>query len=341
MKTSIVLASLSAAVLLSSCYSNKSTPTTFKTNEEQEAVNVKTKKVAARDVDQVVEFTANVEADVVNSIAPQSPVRIRKINVEVGDRVRKGQVLVVLDNNSLSQLEAQLNNQRVEFQRLEELYKVGGASKSAYDAQKTSLDVLESQYKNLVENTQLTSPIDGVVSARNYDAGDLYSGTPVLEVQKITPVKLLLSVNEQYFKDVKVGMPINQITLDAYPGETFEGKVSIVYPTIDQNTRTFQVEVQIANQNQRVRPGMFARVQLNFGTAKYVLVPDQAVVKQTGSGERFVYVVNNGVAYHKTVDLGRRMDAEYVIMNGLNDGDEVVVFGQTLLTDGRKVNVLQ
>ena len=340
MKTSILFASLGAALLLSSCLNQKSTPTTFKTNEELDAVNVKLKQVSSRMVDQLAEFTANVEADVVNDIAPQSPVRIRQINVEVGDRVRKGQVLVVLDNNSLTQVESQLKNQRVEFQRTEELYKVGGASKSAYDAQKTSLDVLESQYKNLVENTQLVSPIDGVVSARNYDAGDLYSGSPVLVVQKITPVKLLLDVNEQYFKDVKVGMPIENITLDAYPGETFQGKVSIVYPTIDRSTRTFQMEIQIPNANQRVRPGMFARVTLNFGSENHVLVPDQAVVKQTGSGERYVYVVENGVARYKVVDIGRRIGAEYVVNDGISEGDQVVVFGQNRLTDGRKVNIL-
>ena len=340
MKTSILFASVSAALLLSSCLNQKSTPTTFKTNEELDAVNVKLKQVSSRMVDQLAEFTANVEADVVNDIAPQSPVRIRQINVEVGDRVRKGQVLVVLDNNSLTQVESQLKNQRVEFQRTEELYKVGGASKSAYDAQKTSLDVLESQYRNLVENTQLVSPIDGVVSARNYDAGDLYSGSPVLVVQKITPVKLLLDVNEQYFKDVKVGMPIENITLDAYPGETFQGKVSIVYPTIDRSTRTFQIEVQIPNANQRIRPGMFARVTLNFGSESHVLVPDQAVVKQTGSGERYVYVVENGVARYKVVDIGRRIGAEYVVNDGISDGDQVVVFGQNRLTDGRKVNIL-
>ncbi|MBR0037143.1 MAG: efflux RND transporter periplasmic adaptor subunit [Bacteroidales bacterium] len=340
MKTSILLASVGAAFLLSGCMNSKPTPTTFKTAEEQEAVNVKVKQVSARSVEQLVEFTANVEADVVNSIAPQSPVRIRKINVEVGDRVRKGQVLVQLDDNSLTQLEAQLNNQRIEFKRIEELYKVGGASKSNYDTQKTALDVLETQYKNLVENTQLTSPIDGVVSARNYDDGDLYAGTPVLVVQKITPVKLLLDVNEQYFKDVKVGMPIDNIVLDAYPGETFQGKVSIVYPTLDRNTRSFQVEVQIPNANQRVRPGMFARVTLNFGTADYVLVPDQAVVKQTGSGERFVYVVSDGKVRRQTINVGRRIDAEYVVIDGLKDGEQVVVFGQTLLSDGRKVNIL-
>jgi RND family efflux transporter MFP subunit len=136
-------------------------------------------------------------------------------------------------------------------------------------------------------------------------------------------------------------MPISDISLDAYPGETFTGKVSIVYPTVDSNTRTFPVEVTINNPNQRVRPGMFARVTLNFGTTNSVMVPDQAICKQTGSGERFVYVVNaDSTVTHKTIDLGRREGAEYVVNSGVEPGATVVVFGQTLLTDGRKIHVL-
>lgn len=341
MKKLMIMASMAIMVLgVSSCVGNKTTETTFKTNEELEAVNVKVKQVNARDIDQLVEFTANVQSDVVNKIAPQAPVRIRKILVDVGAHVAKGQTLVQLDNNNLNQIKAQLDNLETEFKRVDELYKIGGVSKSMWDQTATQLNVMRQSYQNLEENTRLVSPISGVVTARNYDDGDLYQGNPVLVVEKLSPVKILIDVNEQYFKDVKVGMPVGQITLDAYPDEVFQGKVSIVYPTLNSMSRTFQVEVQIANANQRVRPGMFARVSLNFGQKHHVLVPDQAVVKQQGSGERFVYVVNDGRAYHRTVELGRRIDAEYEIIDGLQDGDVVVVFGQTLLTDGRQVNVL-
>lgn len=342
MKKILFLASMAVMVLGStSCQKSHETQTTFKTNEEQEAVNVKVKTVSARDVDQLVEFTANVQSDVVNKIAPQAPTRIRKINVEVGDRVSAGQTLVVLDNNNQAQLEAQLQNLETEFNRVDVLYKAGGVSKSQWEQVKTQLDVMRQSLSNIQENTVLKSPISGVVTARNYDNGDLYSGAqPVLVVEKLSPVKVLLDVNEQYYRQVKVGMPVDQITLDAYPGETFQGKVSIIYPTLNTMTRTFQVEVTLPNNDRRVRPGMFARVMLNFGTLNHVLVPDQAVVKQSGSGERFVYVVNEGRAYHRSVELGRRIDAEYEIIDGLQDGDVVVVFGHNLLADGRLVNVL-
>lgn len=342
MKKILFLASVAVMVLgTTSCQKSHETQTTFKSSEEQEAVNVKVKTVSARDVDQLVEFTANVQSDVVNKIAPQAPTRIRKINVEVGDRVSAGQTLVVLDNNNENQLQAQLKNLETEFNRIDVLYQAGGVSKSQWEQVKTQLDVMRQSMKNIEENTRLVSPISGVVTARNYDNGDLYSGAqPVLVVEKLSPVKILLDVNEQYYRQVKVGMPVDHISLDAYPGETFSGKVSIIYPTLNTMTRTFQVEVTIANNDRRVRPGMFARVALNFGQQRHVLVPDQAVVKQTGSGERYVYVVNEGRSYHRTVVLGRRIDAEYEVLEGLQEGDNVVVFGHNVLNDGRLVNVL-
>ena len=342
MKKFAIMASMAALVLTTSCMKSKETQTTFRTNEQLEAVNVKVQKVQSREVDQIQEFTATVEADVVNNIAPQTPVRIRRINVEVGDRVGKGQTLVILDDNSLAQAKIQLDRAELEFSRYDELYKVGGISKSAWDTQKAQVDQQRRAYANLEENARLVSPISGVVTARNYDNGDLYNGQqPVLVVQKVNPVKLVLNVSETYFRNMKVGMPISDISLDAYPGETFTGKVSIIYPTVDSNTRTFPVEVTISNPNQRVRPGMFARVTLNFGSSNSVMVPDQAICKQTGSGERFVYMVNpDSTVTHKTIDLGRREGAEYVVNSGVESGATVVVFGQTLLTDGRKIHVL-
>lgn len=335
----ISLFAAAALVMLASCVKQKETATTFKTNEDLEVVNVKVSKVELSPVAQLVEFTSTVQANKVQNIAPQAPTRIRKINVEVGDMVKAGDVLAEFDETNLATTKLQLANAKIELDRVERLVKAGGASQSTLDQVQTQYEALNNTYNNLLENAQLKSPISGVVTARNYDAGDLYSGQPVVVVQQMNTVKLLLSINEQYYKDVKVGMPIENITLDAFPGETFSGRVSIVYPTVDPATRTFQTEVKIDN-NQRVRPGMFARVTLNFGEVERILAPDQSIVKQPGSGERYVYVINGGKAYHRTVELGRRIGAAYEVISGLESGDVVVVFGQTLLTDGRNVNIL-
>lgn len=336
MKKSFQLVALLAVVLLGSCTGGKDKSAAEKVEEKP---RVKLADVTARPVEQIQEYTATVEAEVKNNIAPSSPVRIDKIFVEVGDRVVKGQKLVQMDAANLKQKKLQLDNQRIEFQRMDELYKVGGASKSEWDASKMQLDVQETSYNNLLENTSLLSPVTGVVTARNYDNGDMYSGgEPVLTVEQITPVKLLINVSETYFTKVKKGAPVN-VKLDVFGDEEFTGKISLVYPTIDPATRTFQVEIQLPNRDQKVRPGMFARATLNFGTQDNVVVPDLAIVKQAGSGDRYVYVYKDGKVSYNKVELGRRMGAEYELRSGVPDNSQVVVAGQARLINGTEVEV--
>ena len=271
MKKSIQLVALLLTVVMGSCTGGKDKAATEHVVEKPK---VKVADVKARPVDQIQEYTATVEAEAKNNIAPSSPVRIDQIFVEVGDRVSKGQKLVQMDAANLKQTKLQLDNQEIEFNRMDELYKVGGASKSEWDASKMQLDVQRTAYKNLLENTSLVSPINGVVTARNYDNGDMYSGgNPVLVVEQITPVKLMINVSESYFTQVKKGAPVD-VKLDVYGDEIFKGTINLIYPTIDAATRTFPIEIKLDNRDQRVRPGMFARATLNFGTADNVVVPD-------------------------------------------------------------------
>lgn len=336
MKTSIQLAALLLTVFMGSCTGGKDKAAA---EQVEEKPIVKLADVKARPVDQIQDYTATVEAEAKNNIAPSSPVRIDRIFVEVGDRVSKGQKLVEMDAANLTQTKLQLDNQEIEFKRIDELYKVGGASKSEWDAAKMQLDVKETAYKNLVENTSLLSPINGVVTARNYDNGDMYSGgDPVLVVEQITPVKLLINVSETYFTKVKKGAPVD-VKLDVYGDEAFTGTISLIYPTIDATTRTFPVEIKLDNRDQRVRPGMFARATLNFGTADNVVVPDLAIVKQAGSGDRYVFVYKDGKVTYNKVELGRRMGAEYELKSGVPDNSQVVVAGQARLVNGVEVEV--
>ena len=330
-------AALAMTLMLAACGGKTQTTQTAVAVEEVKPA-VKLAQVSVRPVDQVRDYVGTVEAEVKNNIAPQAPGRIAKIFVEVGDHVRKGQKLVQMDAANLQQLTLQIENQKVDFARIKELYAVGAVSKAEFDNMKMSLEVAETQYKNIMENTQLLSPIDGIVTARNYDTGDLYAGAAILTVEQIRPVKLLVNVSENYYSKVQKGDKAT-ITLDALPGETFTATVSLKYPTINAATHTFPVELALANKDEKVRPGMFARAQLNFGTENHVVVPDVAVVKQPGSGERFVYVYNHGKVNYVKVELGQRLGNAYELISGVADGATVVVAGQSRLTDGVEVRV--
>ena len=329
-----------AVMMAVSCGNSTSKGTQQTEVKADVAPAVSVELVSVREVPQTATYTSTVQAFVKNNIAPQMAGRITKINVEIGDNVTKGQVLAEMDKTSLLQAQLQLQNQEVELERLKTLYEAGGISKSDYDAIELSVQVAKSQVENLEENTVLRSPVNGVVTARNYDAGDMYAmSAPVYTVEQIKPVKLLVGISESDYTKVKNGGSV-EIVADALPGNTFYGKIDKIYPTIDPATRTFTVEVVVENGYSTLRPGMFARVTVDFGSNNNVVIPDVSVVKQQGSGERFVYVLNadNTVTYKKVV-LGRRMGTEYEVLEGLSDGDRIVTGGQIRLKDGIKVTV--
>jgi RND family efflux transporter MFP subunit len=317
---------------------NTATPTGQDTQKAAPVVSVITAQ--AEDVDVTNTFTSNIEPYATNNIVSQTAGRIVSINAEVGQRVRKGQLLAKMDDVNLAKTRMQYVNDSTELARLTQLYEIGAIAQSDYDMAKLALNVTQKTYQNLAENTFLRSPINGVVTARNYDKGDMYSmAQPIFVVEQIQPVKMLVNVSESLFTQVHEGMEFD-IAVDAYPDEVFKGKVNLLYPTVSATTHTFPVEVICQNADQRLRPGMFARVTANFGTNHNVVVPDVAVVKQQGSGEHFVYVLqpDNTVKY-TLVELGRRLGNRYEIVNGINEGDRIVTEGQVRLKDGVSVTV--
>lgn len=330
---------VAAAVMAVSCGNNNS-----KTAEQPQAAEVRLPNVSImaasyKDVPQSDVYTANVEAYAKNNIAPQSPSRIQKIYVEVGDFVRAGQIVAKMDEVSLNQSKLSMANDSLEYSRIKKLYEQGGVSKSDFDAMELKYNVTRSQYQNLLENTILRSPVSGVITARNYDQGDMYGGSPIYVVEQITPVKLYVGISEMDYTRVKKNDTVT-LTADALPGKTFTGRIARIYPTIDAATHTFTAEVNVANSDRLLRPGMYARVTVNFGSNHSIVVPDDCVVKQQGSGVRSVFVLqNDNTVKEVVVTLGRHFGTEYEILSGIAEGDKVVVKGQASLKNGSKVNV--
>ena len=235
----------------------------------------------------------------------------------------------------------QIQNDEIEYARLKGLYEKGGVSQSDFEAAELGYKVRRSNYENLLENTILRSPINGYVTARNFDVGDMFAMTaPLFTIQQVVPVKLLVGISESEYTKVKKGDTV-ELTADALPGRTFTGRVRRLYPTINPGTHTFNAEVIVQNGDRALRPGMYARVKVTFGVDRHIVLPDQAIVKQEGTGQRFVYILNeDSTVSYIPVGAGRHMGSEYEITSGLEEGQVVVVKGQAGLKDGMKVEVL-
>jgi RND family efflux transporter MFP subunit len=338
------------AVLLASCSGGDKDGNK---TEEEDLPPVKLETVTSRIVDQIGTYTATVEPELINNITTSTPNRIKQILVDEGMQVKAGQTLVILDDvnsytyeTQVANAKANLKNVEDNYNRAVELYKIGGGTKQSVDQMelqlinaKNTLAQTERALRNCRENTVLTSPISGVVTARNYDPGDMTGSLPILTVARTQPLKIVINVSEGDLPKVHKGMPA-EVTFDTYGDEKFQGTVSVVMPTVDTASRTFGVEVALSNPNGRILPGMFGRVKLNLGQANRVVVPDKAVMKQVGSGRHYVYVYNadNTVTYSE-VELGQRLGNEYELISGVDDGAQLVVSGQSKLANGKKVKV--
>lgn len=330
------MAALMLLPMLAACGSRQDE--TAPTDTDERAI-VDIDRASVRSVPESRSYTANVEAENLNNISPAMANRIRRIHVDVGDHVSRGQVLVELDAATADQQRISLENTETEYNRALELLRIGAGTQRSVDQLKAQLDAARAQYRNTMDNTVLRSPISGVVTARNYDDGDMTGQLPVLTVGQVTPsVKVTINVNENDLSRVSRGMPVD-ITFDAFPGESFSGKITRLQPAVDVATRTFQAEVSVANPGGRILPGMFARADINLGEHQRVVVPDRAVVKQTGSNGKYVYVYHNGTVSFNKVELGQRLDDAYELISGVNDGDTVVITGQTRLADGAAVRI--
>lgn len=331
------LAFLSAG-LLASCSSSSSS----KATEEQSADTVRLVEVAPAEMRALSlseEFTAQLEAKVVNNITAQAGGRLKQLLVKVGDRVGAGQAVARMEATQASQAQIQLADAKTNFARMDELYKVGGVSKAQWEQAKSAVDQAKLAYGNAAENTVLRSPISGFVTAKNYDNGDMTSPQlPVVVIQQIAPVKAVIGVSEQYYSYLKKGAAAT-LSVDALGEETFSGIVTNIFPTLDPVTHTVSTEIEVANKDLKLRPGMYARVHLDFGTKEALSVPDKAIVRQAGSGARYVYVFSGGKAVYRAVELGQQQGDLYEVVSGLNAGDQVIISAPSNLKNGLSVKL--
>lgn len=315
--------------------------------ETDNRIQVRVSEASSRTVANNLEFTGVVQPFEEAHIAPAVPARINRILVDVGDHVTKGQLLVEMDNTQLFQAQVQLDNLAKELARLDTLLQAGAVTQQSYDQLKTQYQVAKSNINNLSTHTQVRSTLNGVVTARYFSEGEMFTGTPspagkpaIVSINQVRPVKVIIGVSERYLPEVTKGQEA-EVTTEVFSDRVFSGKVNRIYPTIDRATGTFRVEVVIDNQDESLRPGMFARVALSLESHEALLVPALAVLKQAGSNERFVFVVEDNTAQRLTVQPGRKFDDSVEILSGLDSGQQLVVTGQHNLIQGSEVEVVE
>ena len=333
------IAAISAAALLLAGCGQKQQQNAAPTAERVEQVETTT--VSRSTVTRSLEVSSTLQGWQTMNIAPSLTGKIEHIYTEVGTSVRRGAMLVRMDQNQYNTAKLTYTNLKVEMERVEALHKSGAISQQTYDQTKLSYDQASESYKFIEQNTFVKAQFDGVISAKNYEDGELYSGQPILVLTQIATLKALIAVPESYFPYVRQGMKV-QIESDIYPGEKFPATIEVIYPTVDASSHTFQVKVRIPNGSLKLRPGMYVHTRVEMGQVSAVTVPYEAVQKMTGSNERYVFVNEDGTAKRVFVELGQRYDSDVEILgDALKVGDRLVTVGQAKLVDGMAINVVK
>ena len=325
-----------AALALMACGNNNAT-----TEQDERVEQVRTTVLQPREIEREISVSTNLQGYLTQNVAPSLTGKIEHIYREVGDKVAAGSDLVRMDQTQYKTTKISMANLEIEKKRIEMLLKTGSATQQQYDQIIAQYNSTKEQLEFLQTNTYVKAPFSGVISAKNYEDGELYSGQPILVLTQIDKLKALVAVPEAYFPKFKQGMKLT-LTSEIYPDQVFPATVEVVYPTIDASSHTFQVKIVIPNGKNLLRPGMYVTTTIGLGKANVIVAPYQAVEKLVGANDRYVFINENGRAKRVAVELGQRFDQEVeIIAPEIVPGVEMVTTGQHKLVDGVKLNVVE
>lgn len=302
---------------------------------------VKVKKLEKVEIDRVYEISTTLQGYETMNIAPSLTGTIEHIYVEIGSKVSAGQDLVRMDQTQYKTTKLTVDNLTTEMQRMDALKESGNVSQQTYDQTKVAYDQAKENLDFLRQNTYVKAKFAGSISAKNYEDGELYGGGAILTLTQIDKLKAYINIPESYFPYIKEGMSLT-LKSEIYPDKEFKAVVEIVHPTIDAASHTFQAKIKIDNKANYLRPGMFVRTTMPISKQEVIIAPYQAVLKQIGSNDRYVFINDNGRAKRVAVKMGQRFDENIeIITDEITEDDELIVVGQGHVIDGVQLDIVK
>jgi membrane fusion protein (multidrug efflux system) len=333
-KLLIPLTTLLHALALVGCGDTSADEAARPTSSPVRAVQVQVQEVQPQPFIETLQLSCSIKAfeDIV--VAPEEGGIVKEWKFEKGARVRKGEIIVQLNDDVLKpgyeSALAQYHSAELTFEKQQKVYSEQAVSewqlKTAEfnrDAARAQADLMRARW----ERTRIKSPIDGILDERYVDEGEMASpGAPIARIVNIRSVKAVVNVPERYAGRIKLGSPI-QLTVLAYPGEVFRGRIMYIGSAISPDNRTFPVEALLSNPGGKLKPEMIAKVQLALSVQPDALLVDESIVQQIDRNKFVLYVANNGKAQERHVQLGGRQGTLVQILSGLKPGDRVITRG--------------
>lgn len=277
-------------------------------------------------------------------IVPDAPGRVTGVPVSSGQQVAAGDLLIQLDDRAaraaLADAEATLAEAQQAYDRIARLAQSNAAAESQLEGARADLlraEAAEMAARADLEDRTITAPFAGTLGVIDTEKGAYLNGTtPVTRLSDLSSVEVSASLPERYFESVKPGQTL-RVTTPAYPGDTFEGRITVRAPEIDRDTRSFEIRAEIANPDRRLAGGMFAHSRLLLGRYDGIAIPDAAIISEGLSS--YVYTVADGTATRTDIEPGKSLGELTEVRGGMALEDRVVVAGWDRLSDGAAVSI--
>ena len=297
-----------------------------------------------------IKAVGSVEAINGIEVANELPGVVETVNFESGDTVTKGDVLIRLDSAideaalRTRRAEAQLAAQ--EFKRISDLLPKKAVSQAQYDEAKANYDAARARVNEAeaqLNKKVIRAPFDGTLGIRMVDQGEyIATGTPIVEINMLDPIYVDYTLSEKALPEVDKGYPVT-VTVAAVPGETFSGEVSAINTSVNPESRTVRMRATLANEQGKLRPGMFATIQTGQPRENEVITLPRTAISYNTYGN-FVFVVTENddseqVVERRTVTTGEVRDGRAEVTSGLEAGETVVAKGLLRLRDGQRVEI--
>ncbi len=348
----LVLAAAVFAAPLLSCKKEKKI-------ETEKLVNVVVATALKKQVHPYLEVTGTLMPDEEITVSSEVDGIVRSVKVDEGSDIVPGKLLVeinptdyLLDHKraeaAWKQAEASLANVRAEYQRKDALYKEELITRQQYDDISTRVILAEADVAKAkaaldtaaerLARTKIYSPVRGMVKEKKISTGDFVRASfPLLQLIKIDPLKLNFAVSEKDISKIRDGQDV-VFTVDSFADRQFKGKIKIVYPHLDERTRTLKAEAVVANGDRSLKPGLFARAVIYTARPRDAILVPLIALSYDGPTVK-VFVVEDRIAKERIVKIGDKYGENVEILDGVREKEDVVVVGQNNLSDGVKVNV--
>ena len=343
----LILSTGLIALLATGCNNNGSTGVE---TDIKPAVKVTVAKSVEKEYSPQLNFTGTAEAGKEVNLGSAIPGRIEKINYQKGSFVPKGSVIAELSDEMLIQAQIELDAIRKDFERVSRLKEKGSMSIMDYDHIKAKFEASQSKVDMLKKNTSITAPFGGVLVDIMVNEGENFSFIPSLSsdmkmksgiatLMQLNPLKVSIEINEKELSSIVNGQTVS-VHFDAYPDEEFQGKITYISPVLSSMSRTSTVEVSVPNNGTKLKPGMYCRTSIELEQTLGVFVPMNAIYRQQGSGENFIFVVNDNNTVSRISVTRGETEGTFVHIPELDKDITVVIDGKNKLEDGSQIEIV-